>query len=145
MRTCSLCERTLPLNNFGKRTVTTYKGYCKTCQGLYNKYIHYPRYKDKQKYNSWKSILKSKYNLTPEDYDKMLLDQGSRCAICGTQDPKTANKATTRFAVDHCHKTGKVRGLLCDYCNVMLGRARDNKQVLQRAINYLNKGETNED
>lgn len=79
--------------------------------------------------------LKSKFDITQDDYDRMLDDQGSACAICGTSYDKT-------YHVDHDHDTGEVRGLLCDCCNRGLGYFKDNPSIMASAITYLSK-ETN--
>lgn len=62
----------------------------------------------------------------------MLDEQNGVCAICKFK-PKTV------FHVDHCHSTGKVRGLLCINCNMALGLLKDNKMFLSQAIDYLSK------
>jgi hypothetical protein len=80
-----------------------------------------------------KTILK-KYGLTLIEYDKLLSDQEGRCACCGSIDPKCRWK---RFAVDHDHSTGKIRGLLCFECNTGIGNLGDSIEGLQKAINYL--------
>jgi hypothetical protein len=59
--------------------------------------------------------LKYKYGLTPEDYDAKLAEQGGVCAICGKSPTKR------RLHIDHCHETGRIRGLLCTGCNTRLG------------------------
>ena len=59
--------------------------------------------------------------------------QNNCCAICG----KSQNNENRRFAIDHCHKTGKIRGLLCYTCNNGLGSFKDNVIFLLNAINYL--------
>ncbi len=87
--------------------------------------------------------LRRKYGLTRDQYDRMVLDQGGACAICkgppiGRTSQGTEHK---RFDVDHCHATGKVRGLLCHKCNVMLGQARDCTKILHAAILYLHAAE----
>ena len=71
------------------------------------------------------------------DYDTMLDEQNYRCAICGSEESNNPHRE--HFYIDHCHKTGKVRGLLCNHCNVMLGQAKDNISILHNAINYLEK------
>ena len=73
------------------------------------------------------------YGLTVEEYDAMYLFQDSGCAIC--QAPTGANGK--RLAVDHNHQTGVVRGLLCDDCNIGLGKFKDNPNLLATALNYL--------
>lgn len=104
----------------------------------------------KESYNKWaekqskeyhsnrarKSKLKLSYNLTLEDYDKLLREQDGKCAICGTDTPTGKWKV---FAVDHCHKTGIVRGLLCNECNRGIGLLRDSSDILKKALDYLNR------
>jgi len=83
--------------------------------------------------------LKKKYGLTIEQYDEMLQKQNNVCAICQepslSLDPRT-NKVR-RLAVDHCHKTGKIRGLLCSKCNKGIGLFRDNPVLFANVIKYL--------
>lgn len=76
--------------------------------------------------------LKYRFGLTPIDVEYMVLLQDG-CAICGAAE--TGDKKYWR--IDHDHKTGKVRGLLCNRCNLMLGQAKDNIQTLANAIVYL--------
>jgi hypothetical protein len=79
-------------------------------------------------------LRKRRYGITEEQYQQMLADQGNACAICRT--PFEGIKV----CVDHCHDTKKVRGLLCDGCNVGLGRFKDSPNLLQRAVDYLATG-----
>ena len=65
----------------------------------------------------------------------MLEAQGHKCAICSSTDK---GKGKQFFCVDHCHTTGKVRGLLCAPCNKALGQLGDTEEALQRALDYLN-------
>jgi hypothetical protein len=71
------------------------------------------------------------YRLTPEEYDKILSYQGGVCACCG-KTPKAK-----RLAVDHCHKTGLIRGLLCWPCNHALGVLKDAQDTARRLATYL--------
>jgi hypothetical protein len=75
------------------------------------------------------------------DYDSMLVKQEGKCAICGTSNPvgegNTTKRLTFAFAVDHCHATGKVRGLLCNPCNRGIGFLKDDVDLLAKAIKYL--------
>jgi hypothetical protein len=75
--------------------------------------------------------LKRKYNLEISDVQAMYLEQFGRCKICTIALP------FDKVNVDHCHKSGKIRGLLCSACNKMLGFAKDNPETLQKAIKYL--------
>ncbi len=80
-----------------------------------------------------RSWLNQGINLTWEGYLTMLQRQDNKCAICKIP-AKGLKKA---LAVDHDHATGKIRGLLCNSCNQMLGKAKDNLTILQNAIEYL--------
>jgi len=63
--------------------------------------------------------------------------QNHCCEICGENVENCEKGSGNRLAVDHCHNTNKVRGLLCSACNILLGKAKDNISILQSAINYL--------
>ncbi len=78
--------------------------------------------------------LLDQYNLTEDQFNKMIISQNNLCAICN--NPQTGNRL---LAVDHCHKTGKVRGLLCTKCNNGIGNFNDNIEILNKAIHYLIK------
>jgi len=79
-----------------------------------------------------RTIIKQKYGLTQEMHDQMLSDQENRCPI-------TLEEFTSTPHIDHCHTTGKVRGLLSQRANQALGLLRDNPDELRRAIEYLEK------
>lgn len=83
--------------------------------------------------------LKARYGLTIEQYVTLEQIQEGLCAIC--KSPPTgkvrSGKPATRLHVDHDHITGKVRGLLCFDCNVMLGKAKDSIDILTKAAQYL--------
>ncbi|MGC7464259.1 endonuclease VII domain-containing protein [Xanthomonas citri pv. citri] len=82
-----------------------------------------------------RSKMKVQYGMTLEQYDAKLKAQGGACAICGSTDPK----GNGRFAIDHCHMTGKVRAILCAPCNQGLGMFDDNIEKLAEAIAYLQR------
>jgi hypothetical protein len=92
--------------------------------------------KDKQR-----GRLRRLYGITPEDYYQMLQEQNHTCAICGVHQSDLKSTATGRdvFRIDHCHNTGKVRGLLCDSCNVGLGHMKENVDFLNNMIDYIIK------
>ena len=81
--------------------------------------------------------LRRKYGITSADYDAMLAAQGGRCALCDATPETQRAKYKTFFHVDHCHDTGRVRGLLCGEHNLMLGRWGDDPAQLRRAADYL--------
>lgn len=74
-----------------------------------------------------------RYGITEEQYEFLWLKQGTCCAICKTK----INTSDRAWHVDHDHVTGKVRGILCHHCNLLLGNARDSTLVLKSAITYL--------
>ena len=81
--------------------------------------------------------LKKKYGITSEDYERMHENQDGKCAICETTE--TGDRRAKHFTVDHCHETGKVRGLLCHRCNTALGLFEDKTDRMNNAIQYLRK------
>jgi hypothetical protein len=97
-----------------------------------------PNYEKERYSNSKKESrerhLKRKYGVSLADYNSMLDGQNNGCAIC---DKPASDEKHGVLHVDHCHKTGKVRGLLCNNCNQVLGRAHDNPETLCRAATYL--------
>jgi hypothetical protein len=91
-------------------------------------------------------LLKHEYGITLLEYEALFAKQNGVCAIC-QQPEKTLDKKSNsprRLAVDHCHITDKIRGLLCFECNTGIGKFGDNPQLIERAANYVrNKGELN--
>lgn len=85
--------------------------------------------------------LERTYGITLAERDAMLQEQGLKCAICSTDEPRGRHK---EWHVDHCHKTGEVRGLLCNNCNIGLGLFSDNPSILRSAITYLGHDLTND-
>ncbi len=76
--------------------------------------------------------LKHAYGLSVADFNNILVAQDYKCAICKTDLTKL------RPNVDHCHASGQIRGILCTFCNTLLGNAKDSLEILQKAIEYLN-------
>jgi hypothetical protein len=99
------------------------------------------RYREKYPDRLRNAYLKKQYGITVEQYEEMLAAQGGACAICGrTEDgihPRTGKPR--RLAVDHCHDTGRVRGLLCLACNSAIGLLRHDEEVLLLALEYLRR------
>ncbi len=99
---------------------------------------NYLKNKDKYLERAKKTHLKNTYNLSIEEYNTMLKCQGGVCAICKQPETSvTKTGALKPLAVDHCHTTNKVRGLLCNACNCMLGFAKDTPSILYAGIDYL--------
>lgn len=94
---------------------------------------------EKQRYQAEKVSTRErhlvrKYGVDLSAYNALLEKQGGKCAICDAPEKQQFKGV---FHVDHCHTTGRVRGLLCRGCNHMLGVVRDDPKILQRAIDYL--------
>ncbi|MCC7389392.1 MAG: endonuclease VII domain-containing protein [Phycisphaerales bacterium] len=79
--------------------------------------------------------LRAKYRITPEQYEAWAILQDGRCAICRQLPPVTPQR--TVLVVDHCHTTGKPRGLLCYRCNASLGMVGESLNVLRNMVRYL--------
>lgn len=87
--------------------------------------------------------LKRLYGLTRSEYDALLAAQSGRCKICGRTETHTSNggDAVRELAVDHCHDTGQVRGLLCGRCNSAIGLLGHDEELLLAAVRYLRESE----
>ena len=170
MKLCKKCQTYLPLDWFDKqsRNKDGLRIYCQTCS---RKQVKSWRSKnvDKVKENNrlyrennaeqarlahdeWRKknpdILRAKNlrkywpHLTAKEaqaeYDKLLVEQDECCATCLTH----RSEYKKALSVDHNHLTGKVRGLLCNACNIALGQVKDDVDVLNQLIHYLNKHES---
>jgi len=80
------------------------------------------------------STLKAKYGIGIKQYEEILLKQKYGCAVCGRKDSGVGFK---NLHVDHSHLTGKIRGLLCQPCNVSLGKMNNNPTLLRKLADYL--------
>lgn len=138
MKICKTCEVEKPLSEFyeykGSRSKSGYRrATCKACLSIksmaYNKTVHPDRHRAHQR----KHRLKSKYGITVARFNEMLAEQNGCCAICGK-----AQERDREMNVDHCHKTGEVRKLLCDKCNMAVGLFNDDPTIISKAMEYLN-------
>ena len=93
----------------------------------------------RQKVWSRNADRKSKYGLSPTDYEKMFESQKGRCKICDTH----RSKLNRELAVDHCHLTGAIRSLLCTKCNTAIGQLNDSELLCHKAGAYLKEHLTN--
>ncbi len=84
----------------------------------------------KRSYNRYK-----KYGISQIEYDKMFIDQDGKCLGC----TKHQSELTRELCVDHCHKSGKIRGLLCYKCNLAIGFVEDDIDTMNNLIKYLSK------
>ena len=113
-------------------------GLCRTCATAKDRAEHPEKYKAYRKKAKRRKRLRTRYGMSLDDYMQRLADQGGCCAICRVPP------AEGRFlCVDHCHKTTKVRGLLCHACNSGIGYLRDDVDRLRGAIAYLSMAADN--
>jgi hypothetical protein len=92
-------------------------------------------YTMQRKSNIFANKIKTTYGIDIDEYNKMFDEQEGKCAICG----KHRNEFKNGLSVDHDHQTGKIRALLCNNCNPLLGHAKESIDILQKAIKYLEK------
>lgn len=86
--------------------------------------------------------LRAKFDLSLDDYEKMLAAQDGVCAICKQPETHKRNGKVKALAVDHNHSTGEVRGLLCSDCNTAIGKLREDPEILMSAVRYLEQHAT---
>ena len=124
-KVCNRCRTKKPLDDFHFSQVNRdgHQGHCRDCE----------------KKSAYDQKLKREYGITTAQYEMILKSQGNVCAICG--QPKTAKQhgKIRALSVDHDHATQRVRGLLCNKCNLGIGNFRDNPGLLANAIKYLEK------
>jgi hypothetical protein len=137
MKPCSKCGLRKSLDQFNKKSDAKdgHRNECRVCQkqDANLRYLRDPkRHKEKTRLNQ-RAYTAKKFGLLPQDLALMYEEQDYQCAICGV----TEEEHGKYFAIDHCHSTGKVRGLLCMSCNTGLGNFRDRSDLLMLAIQYL--------
>lgn len=132
MKLCSVCKQTKDLGAFYSRLdrFQQFQSECKECCRI-------RRAKwwksESGKLSSRNSKLKARFGITLQQYNQLLENQNFKCLICTATESVLGHS----LAVDHCHTTGKIRGLLCKSCNIGIGNLKDNIQNLQNAIKYL--------
>lgn len=141
-RLCSVCEIEKPEKDFDLRRPGRRRAVCQKCRYAADRERHKANpeksraqaaaYRKARPEIGRNASLKYLYGMTIAEFDALSETQGGRCWIC-EGEPKG------RLHVDHCHKTDMVRGLLCGPCNRMIGLAKDRTDVLERAIQYLER------
>ena len=136
MKTCNTCNETKELTEYHKAKVNKdgHENRCKACKQAWQSD---PAQRAARARRSWKYSIKVNYGMTPEDYYKMVEEQGNKCAACDTPWEELVNHVWERWCVDHNHNTGEVRGLLCNGCNAAAGHAQDDPKILRGIANYL--------
>lgn len=121
---------------------TGYQMFCKDCNRANSREYARTIDVDKRRIGSRRTMLKNKYGLTLEDYDNLLKSQNGVCAICERAETSRSSEkgpAVDSLKVDHCHTTGKIRGLLCSECNFGISKFDDNIRHIISAANYILK------
>jgi len=135
-KVCTKCNTEKSLSKF--QIKAGYKdghaSWCNDCLKVWRKGYEVKN-KDKLRAADSSRKLMKNYGITLDEYNKLLEKQGGGCAVCGKSPD------SRRLHVDHDHKTGAVRGLLCSGCNTALGHAADDVSILQRLIGYLTRGD----
>ena len=136
-KVCSRChiEKPMAEYHFSYKKSGWRESYCKPCRRIIRRESG-EKHKEREATRARNYKLRKKYGIDSQKYEEMLTQQGGVCLGC-------KNKCITgnRLAVDHCHDTGKVRGLLCGLCNRALGSSKDNPTTLRRLADYLERAE----
>jgi hypothetical protein len=149
---CATCKVEKPVTEFGVNNDCKdgLHYYCKSCWAKRRRETYKAIRKDPvrlrklldgvNRYNKrhqHKRNLRHNYDMSVEQYQRMLTEQGGLCVICRKPEKKKRKGVLQKLSVDHCHTSGRVRGLLCSRCNLMIGMAHENPEILARAIDYL--------
>lgn len=158
-KACSKCKTEKPLADFRKRSEgNSYHSACKACErGMAKDWYQRNRERAKQKYRDWREEnidkvrayrkqnrakhyrqeVMRKYGVDEGWFDAQLKKQGNRCECCNRKFAWGDKQKTPH--VDHCHESGKVRGILCNRCNFVLGLSNDDQDLLSTLAEYLRK------
>lgn len=143
MKACRKCNQIQNLTSFHRSKVhkSGYRNICKNCASIEHKKSYYKNLERSREISrSWheRNPERNKdrrrqrvYGLSSNEYDLLVIEQNYKYTIC--------NQKNLKLVIDHDHKIGKVRGIICSPCNKMLGFAFDNKQTLQKAVMYLSE------
>jgi hypothetical protein len=151
MKPCSVCNELKPLSEYSidNRNTSGLRSICKPC-AIKAEIIRYNKKRDrinalareKNRLNPERTknhSLKQKFGITLSEYNKMSEQQNHVCAVCGNPETVKRGQKTKTLAVDHCHETNKIRGLLCQKCNQALGLLKENVTTITNLLNYIIK------
>lgn len=145
-RKCNHCQEFKVWEDFAvnKKGLNDRKSICKVCSNNSQKALAKQRREaepEKYKLKRWEKHVARAYSMTLEQVEELLESQNRQCAICSRVGNPTSKK--NQLFIDHCHSTGKVRGMLCYSCNTLLGFSFDKIEILTSAIDYLKKSTLN--
>lgn len=150
MKYCSNCKETKNLSLFTKkRNASGVQSHCKRCRADKEQerrkdpeyQARIKQYKLLNKRATKNAALKRLFGITIDIYEEMHKNQNGLCVIC--KKPEVSFKIKS-LSVDHCHKTGFVRGLLCTNCNQGIGHFFDNVDLMNNAIKYIKQSEVDQ-
>ena len=133
IKKCNKCKKEKHYDDFGYDKRYGVRSYCKRCRADMER----DRRKSMGKEHYRMLSVASTYKVSREEAEAMC--QTKRCEICGVEFTKNKHnvRSATGQAIDHCHQTGMIRGVICSGCNLALGHARDDKNILKSMIEYL--------
>ena len=136
-RICGHCKGFLSWESFNvnKNGLNGRKSICRVCTQIASNKLLKSRKENAPEFlklRNRKKGLKSNYGMSLDCYHSMAVLQENKCAICNKEPDKP-------LFVDHCHKTGKIRDLLCQHCNTLLGMSFEDEKILMSAARYLDK------
>lgn len=147
MKQCRKCKEVKSDDEFRKQPQNRdgLQSYCAACQNLGKSdwarrnpkhYLEYQRrkYRENRKRGQDRN-RKYKWGLSPEEFGQMLSGQDNKCSICR----RDQSEIRRSFDIDHDHLTGKIRSLLCNRCNITLGRCEESVEIFESIISYLKK------
>lgn len=154
MKLCNGCKENKEFNDFHKDPKGKYgfKSRCKVCYKkekqswhsknkveVYKKTVNWAKNHPKSIEINNKNKRFKKYNITEKQYNEMVIKQNDLCFICDKNETRLNKRSGKKqpLCIDHCHKTGKIRGLLCFKCNFVLGLFNDDINLFNKAIEYL--------
>lgn len=138
---CNINKSISEFNKYKKRK-DGMQVWCKKCMSE-NRYERYHKSIDVRErfYISARKTLVKKYNISWEEYLELIKKQNNKCDICVKEETQRSNKngRIDSLRIDHDHKTGKVRGLLCSKCNFGISQFNDDIKLLYNAIKYIER------
>ena len=129
-KVCYSCKQEKQLTEFYKSTASGHQKECKKCNAERKSKWHKT---EVGKLSSANTKLKRRFGIDMAEYNRMLEKQEGKCLICESTESHLGH----RLAVDHCHTTGAIRGLLCKSCNVGIGNLKDDINLVEKAVAYL--------
>lgn len=140
IKQCACCKAYLSLDNF--KTARQYRkdkvyeylySYCFVCASEKERH----RWDKLSKADQKEKWLKRKYDISFAEYEDIFLQQGGKCQTCNKNIHIETVNDKNSACVDHCHRTGKIRGLLCNHCNRALGLLKEDVSTITNILNYI--------